>query len=248
MFDSAPIDSITPATIAGYRDARSAKVRANREIATLSHIFNIAREWGLTTKENPCQGVRKNKETPRDYYANDVVWDAVYRKAAQELKDAMDLAYLTGQRPADVLVMRADDIQGGYLTVQQNKTHKKLRIQMTDAGELNSLGLLIKRMAERNAQHICSYLIVSERGKRMTAKMLRDRWDKAREEAKKKAEELGDTLLAEKISSFQFRDIRPKAASEILDIGDASLLLGHTKGDITERVYRRVGAIAKPSK
>ena len=248
MFDSAPIDSITPATIAGYRDARSAKVRANREIATLSHIFNIAREWGLTTKENPCQGVRKNKETPRDYYANDVIWDAVYRKAAQELKDAMDLAYLTGQRPADVLVMRADDIQGGYLTVQQNKTHKKLRIQMTDAGELNSLGLLIKRMAERNAQHICSYLIVSERGKRMTAKMLRDRWDKAREEAKKKAEELGDTLLAEKISSFQFRDIRPKAASEILDIGDASLLLGHTKGDITERVYRRVGAIAKPSK
>ncbi len=41
-----PIDSITPATIAGYRDARTAKVRANREIATLSHIFNIAREWG----------------------------------------------------------------------------------------------------------------------------------------------------------------------------------------------------------
>lgn len=39
MFDSAPIDSITPATIAGYRDARSAKVRANREIATLS-IFS----------------------------------------------------------------------------------------------------------------------------------------------------------------------------------------------------------------
>jgi len=248
MFDSAPIDSITPATIAGYRDARSAKVRANREIATLSHIFNIAREWGLTTKENPCQGVRKNKETPRDYYANDVVWEAVYRKAAQELKDAMDLAYLTGQRPADVLVMRGDDIQGGYLTVQQNKTHKKLRIQMTDGGELNSLGLLITAMAERNAQHICSYLIVSERGKRMTAKMLRDRWDKAREKAKRQAEELGDTLLAEKIGSFQFRDIRPKAASEIIDVADASLLLGHTKGDITERVYRRIGAIAKPSK
>lgn len=46
----------------------------------------------------------------------------------------------------------------------------------------------------------------------------------------------------------QLRDIRPKAASEITDIGEASLLLGHTKGDITERVYRRIGAIAKPSK
>jgi integrase len=248
LFDNAPIDSITPATIAGYRDARTAKVRANREIATLSHVFNMAREWGLTTKENPCQGVRKNKETPRDYYANDVVWDAVYKKAAQELKDAMDLAYLTGQRPADVLVMRKDDIEGGYLMVQQNKTHKKLRIQITASGSENSLGMLIAKITERNAQHLSSYLIVSARGKRMTAKMLRDRWDKAREKAKNDAIEMGDTLIAARISSFQFRDIRPKAASEITDVGEASLLLGHSKGDITERVYRRIGAIAKPSK
>ena len=248
MFDGAPIDSITPATIAGYRDARTAKVRANREIATLSHVFNMAREWGLTTKENPCQGVRKNKETPRDYYANDVVWGAVYKKATQELRDAMDLAYLTGQRPADVLVMRKDDIEGGYLMVQQNKTHKKLRIEMTTGKEANSLGHLITKIAERNAHHLSSYLIVSQRGKRMTAAMLRKRWDEAREKAKLGAIEEGDTLLASRIAEFQFRDIRPKAASEIADIGEASLLLGHTKGDITERVYRRVGAIAKPSK
>lgn len=248
MFDSAPIDSITPATIAGYRDARTAKVRANREIATLSHVFNIAREWGLMTKENPCQGVRKNKETPRDYYANDVVWDAVYKKAAQELKDAMDLAYLTGQRPADVLVMRKDDAEGGYLGVQQNKTHKKLRIQMTADGKANSLGRLIAEITERNARHVSNYLIVSRHGKRMTATMLRKRWDIAREKAKLAAIEFGDELLAAKISGFQFRDIRPKAASEIIDVGEASLLLGHTKGDITERVYRRIGAIAKPSK
>ena len=82
LFDDAPIDSITPATIAGYRDARTAKVRTNREIATLSHVFNMVREWGITTKENPCQGVRKNREKPRDYYANDAVWDAVYKKSA----------------------------------------------------------------------------------------------------------------------------------------------------------------------
>ncbi|MDP4572255.1 tyrosine-type recombinase/integrase [Pseudomonas sp. LPH60] len=248
VFDSAPIDAITPASIAGYRDARSAKVRANREIATLSHIFNIAREWGLTTKENPCQGVRKNKETPRDYYANDVVWDAVYKKAAQELKDAMDLAYLTGQRPADVLVMRKDDIDGGYLVVQQNKTQKKLRILLSAEGEANSLGRLIAEINARNSQHVSSYLIVSRHGKRMTAPMLRKRWDAARESAKSAALEIGDELLAAKIAGFQFRDIRPKAASEIADVGEASLLLGHTKGDITERVYRRIGAIAKPSK
>lgn len=248
LFNDAPIDSITPATIAGYRDARTAKVRANREIATLSHVFNMAREWGITTKENPCQGVRKNREKPRDYYANDVVWGAVYSKAPQELKDAMDLAYLTGQRPADVLMMRKDDVEGGYLMVQQNKTGKRLRIRVNSDGEVNSLGTLLSQIAERNSKLVTSYLIVSKTGRRMTATMLRKRWDEARKSARTAALMEKDSVLADKIAAFQFRDIRPKAASEIKDIGEASLLLGHTKGDITQRVYRRIGATANPSK
>ena len=236
LFDDAPIDAITPSSIAGYRDARTAKVRANREIATLSHVFNMAREWGITTKENPCQGVRKNREKPRDYYANDVVWAAVYSKAPQELKDAMDLAYLTGQRPADVLMMRKDDVEGGYLLVQQNKTGKRLRIRVNSDGEANSLGKLLHQIAERNSKLVTSYLIVSKTGRRMTATMLRKRWDEARESARTNAMLEKDSVLADKIAAFQFRDIRPKAASEITDIGEASLLLGHTEGDITQRV------------
>ncbi|MFI7801114.1 phage integrase family protein [Pseudomonas sp. DD1] len=248
MFDGAPIDSITPANIAGYRDARTAKVRANREIALLSHVFNLAREWGLTERENPCQGIRKNKETPRDYYANAVVWDAVYGMAEPELKEAMDLAYLTGQRPADVISMRSDDIEGDYFMVTQGKTNLKLRILMhTEAGE-NSLGKLVREITERNAHHPSKYLLISKHGKRMTKGMLRLRWDKAREKAQQKAIDQGDPMLAAKIGGFQFRDIRPKAASEIVDIGDASLLLGHSKQEITKRVYRRIGATAKPSK
>ncbi|MGX5795588.1 tyrosine-type recombinase/integrase [Pseudomonas sp. E2-15] len=247
-FDSAPIDSITPANIAGYRDARTAKVRANREIALLSHVFNMAREWGLTERENPCQGVRKNKEIPRDYYANAVVWDAVYGMAEPELKEAMDLGYLTGQRPADVIIMRSDDTEGDYFLVTQGKTGQKLRILMrTESGE-NSLGKLVREITERNVSHPSKYLLINRHGKRMTKGMLRLRWDKAREKARLKAIDQGDPLLAAKIAGFQFRDIRPKAASEILDIGDASLLLGHSKQEITKRVYRRIGATAKPSK
>lgn len=139
VFDPAPIDAITPAMIAQYRDSRSAKTRANREIALLSHVFNTAREWGLTTRDNPCLGVRKNKEKPRDFYANETVWQAVYEEAPPELKDAMDLAYLTGQRPSDVLAMRKDDIEGIYLLVSQGKTGKRLRIVLELDGMKNSL-------------------------------------------------------------------------------------------------------------
>ncbi|CAK15045.1 tyrosine-type recombinase/integrase [Pseudomonas entomophila] len=248
FFDEAPIDAITPALVAQYRDARSAPVRANREIALLSHVYNLAREWGFTTKENPCQGVRKNKETPRDFYANDAVWRAVYGKAVEELKVAMDLAYLTGQRPADVLVMRKDDIEDKALGVKQKKTHKKLRILLEVDGLASGLGVLIEEVLKRNAAHGSPYLILTDAGKRVTAAMLRHRWDDAREEAVKEATAAGDQVLASRISQFQFRDIRPKAASEIADVDHASLLLGHTKGDITERVYRRVGALAKPTK
>ncbi|MGN7743294.1 hypothetical protein ACTJKT_25355 [Pseudomonas sp. 22526] len=77
--------------------------------------------------------------------------------------------------------------------------------------------------------------------------MLRNRWDDAREAARLQAIAEAKPDIAEKISQFQFKDIRPKAASEILDIADASLLPGHSEEEITKRVYRRIGAITKPS-
>lgn len=248
VFDPAPIDAITPAMIAQYRDSRSAKTRANREIALLSHVFNTAREWGLTIRDNPCLGVRKNKEKPRDFYANEMVWQAVYEEAPAELKDAMDLAYLTGQRPSDVLSMRKDDMEGIYLLVSQGKTGKRLRIVLESNGAKNSLGLLLERIMRRTTEHLSPFFIVNDHGKRMSWPMLRNRWADAREAARVKAEVEKKPDLANRIAQFQFRDIRPKAASEINDLSDASVLLGHSKEGITERVYRRVGAIAKPSK
>ena len=139
-----------------------------------------------------CQGVRKNKEVPRDFYANDAIWNAVYAKAVGELKDAMDLAYLTGQRPPDVLVMRRDDIEDKALGVKQKKTHKKLRIMLEVDGVQSGLGALVRKMLERNASHGSPYLLLTESRKRVTAAMLRHRWDDAREEAVKAAVATGD--------------------------------------------------------
>lgn len=210
--------------------------------------MTLAREHHSINLDTIAQDARKNKEVPRDFYANDAVWKAVYAKAVDELKVAMDLAYLTGQRPAEVLVMRRDDIEDNALGVKQKKTHKKLRIMLEVDGVESSLGALIRKILARNASHGPPYLLLTDNGKRVTASMLRDRRDDAREEAVKEAVSAGDQVLAGRISQFQFRDIRPKAASEITDVDHASLLLGHTKSDITERVYRRIGALAKPTK
>ncbi len=146
--------------------------------------------------------------------------------------------------------MRATDLTESFLQVAQGKTSKKLRIRL-DAGEIiNGLGELIEKLlAQRKARAVRNpYLIVTEDGRRVTAPMLRLRFDDARNIAIAKALEDEDSQLASNIRQFQFRDIRPKAASEIDDLGHASRLLGHTDKRITETVYRRVGEIVKPTR
>lgn len=249
VFDSAPIDAITPQHIAQYRDRRGLKapVRANREISLLSHVWNMAREWGYTAKENPVKGVRKNRETPRDYYADDTVWAAVYAQACDELKDAMDLNYLTGQRPADVLKMRRADIKDGAIEVQQNKTKKRLRILLDIDGVRTELGKVIDRIRNRERKVTSTFLIATPTGNPLNQGTLRVRFDAARARAAAAATQAGDAELARRIRQFQFRDIRPKAASE-LPLEHASRLLGHTDREITQKVYRRVGEVVNPTR
>lgn len=244
IFDSCPVNSLSPQHVAQYRDKRTAKVRANREIALLSNVFNLAREWGFTANENPCRGVRKNKETPRDFYADKSVWDAVYAEAGIELQDAMDLNYLTGQRPADVLRMMETDLRDGALEVRQGKTSKKLRILLDhDDGTKTELGRLVDKIRARPRKVRSLFLIATPTGQPLNRWTLRTRFDEARASAAKKAPE----ALATRIRAFQFKDIRAKAASEI-DIDHARKLLGHTEEEITEQVYRRVGEVVKPTR
>lgn len=228
VFDAAPIEAIRPAAIASYSDARRAPVRANREIALLSHVFNMSREWGITNAENPCKGVRKNKEKPRDYYAEEDVWNAVYAVGAPELQDAMNLAYLTGQRPADVLAMAKRQLRNDELHVRQGKTKHVLRIRLSVDGARTKLGHLIDRLLTKSTRPMSGELLCTDTGAQLSSKMIRDRFEGARTTAAKKAEEAHNKSLAKRIRGFQFRDIRPKAASEIESLEDASKLLGHT--------------------
>nr|WP_315431682.1 hypothetical protein [uncultured Albidiferax sp.] len=109
-------------------------MRANREKARFSHIFNKAREWGYTASPNPCQGVKGFRETGRSRYVTDAEFDQVKVHAHATVIDAMYLALLTGQRPTDVLNLKHADIRDGALWIVQNKTSARLGIEIT--GEL----------------------------------------------------------------------------------------------------------------
>ena len=117
-------------------------------------------------------------------------------------------------------------------------------------GQDERLGVLVDRMIiQRRQRNVLNpYLIITDDGRQVTKPMLRLRFDDARKHAIINAKEHLDEMLAISIRKFQFRDMRPKAASEILDLGDASRLLGHTDKRITKTVYRRVGEIVKPTR
>ena len=84
VFGHMSIDTIEPRDVRAYLDFRKkSPVRANREKALLSHVFNKARGWGYTDKANPCSGVRGYHEDGRDRYVEDVEYRAAWEKADQ---------------------------------------------------------------------------------------------------------------------------------------------------------------------
>lgn len=175
-------------------------------------------------------------------------WQAVYATAATELQDAMDLNYLSGQRPGDVLRMKDADIREGALHVRQGKTNKFLRILLKPNDVESELAKVIARIQGRPGRQKGAHLVALPNGDAVKQWNLRLRFDTARASAVKAAEDTGKKDLAKRIKQFQFRDIRAKSASEISDTKAASELLGHTEVDITDRVYRRVGQAVTPTR
>lgn len=257
FFAGAPLDEIEPTAIRGYFRWRAQKarqwyeskkrtvppeaghVRANREIALFSHIFNYARETGLTSAPNPATGVKRNAEDGRDVYVEDDLFAAVYKVADEPTRDAMDLAYLTGQRPADTLKFDERHINGSSeLEIQQSKTKKKLRIAVE--GELATLIERI-RARKRGYKVVSMALVVNESGQRLTQDALRSRFDKARAAAGVNKDR------------FQFRDLRAKAGTDKTDsagdIRQAQQQLGHASVVMTEKYVRqRRGDKVKPTR
>lgn len=245
VFGDSPLESIKPADVRIYLDERmstkklkegeqpkQAQVRANREIAVLSIVINFARERGFTDMANPCPGVRRNKETGRDRYVEDPEFDAIYEKADEVLRDALDLFLCTGQRPGDVLRMKRSDIKDGCLWVRQGKTKTALRIS-----EEADLAAALERMLNRKRSATGATLVQDDAGQPLTYWQLEDRWSKARAAAG----------LAE--ANVQMRDLRGKAATDVEDLAHAQALLGHKSRTMTEKyVKQRAGARVAPNR
>lgn len=214
-------------------------VRANREKALFSHIWNHAREEGYTKLPNPCVGIKGHREDGRDVFVEDEMLARVQAHAAKPLQFALRLYHLTGQRPGDGLRMSEGHISSGLLHVRQGKTQAKLRIVIE--GELKTLLDEVKayktEVTPRSKVRTLS-LLVNEKGQRYTASMMRNDFDQARAAAG-----------IEK-AAFQIRDLRAKAATEADDADGTKVaqgLLGHaTEAMTADYIRHKVGKKVKP--
>lgn len=220
VFGAMRLGDVKRKHIARYLDQRSSPTQGNREIALLSHAYTKAIRWGLAD-DNPCRQVERNKEKPDDRYITDTEFMAVYRLAPGPVRDAMAIAYITGQRQADVLSLSRSQLSDDGIEFKQAKTGARVLVEWTPA-----LRKAVNRSLGRRGVESMRWVILSERGQRYTSSGFQTAWQKLM----RKAVEAG--AISER---FTFRAIRAKARSD----GDDKYLLGHVNPDAMARIYQR---------
>ncbi len=235
-----PYSQLKPHHVAIYRDERGkdAPVRANREKALLSHVYTKAMERGAVDF-NPCKGIKRNPEKPRERMIEDHEYQAVYGCADISVQRMMMLIYRTCQRPEDLIKVGIANIkrvehQGKevrVLRIKQSKTGKTVDIIL--AGDL--LDLVDTHL---NAQTVWPTFVHTRAGKRYTYSGLVAMFRRY--------------LQKVKLTDFGMYDLKAKGATDMYRAGVSlehiQQLLGHESVTTTEvYIKARLPDISMPN-
>lgn len=231
VFDTAGWASITRPLLQRYLDKRTAKPQGVKEIKLLGYVWEFAKDWGMTQRDNPIRGWRIGSALVREVEVTDEAFDALYEAGDQVLRDAMDLMTATGIRLGDVLKVQITDVRGDVLRIKAGKTGK--------VSEFVIAGSVLERIiADRKKSKALHFkLLTTDKGKEVTPATLRKRYDKARLKAAEKVPEVAALFL---------RDMRKRAANLSATDDEAARLLQHSNKAITNTHYRTRGERVRP--
>ena len=82
-------------------------------------------------------------------------------------------------------------------------------------------------------------LLTTPKGRPVSARMLRERYDTAREAAAKLAEKADNKAMADLIRAMFLRDMRKRASDLANSMSEASELLQHSSQAVTKKHYRK---------
>lgn len=221
---------LRPMHVAAYLDKRgaAAPVRANREKALLSHVFTTAMRWGIVDA-NPCRGVERNPEKPRDRLVTDrelcgFIAQSIGNDTTMLLALTAWLAYLTAQRRGDLLRLRLDQIGDDGIAIVQGKTAARVLIEWTPTLRECVAAL---RALPRPVRGL--YLICNQSGQPYTDAGFKALWGR-----------LMNTWCDSGGQRFHFHDLRAKGITRLVEDGRrARDLSGHADDSTVAKVYDR---------
>lgn len=216
-----------PEHLSLYVKQAKAKVRAQRDIACLSSMWSWARSEGLTDLPNPRIGLRFKAPRKEQPGVTQHEFQALYAVAVPELRDLLDLLYLTGQDVNRVAAWKRSDIVDGHLNTRRTKTGAAIRIQVS-----GDFAAVIQRCLTRKRAATGPWIVQTDKGQRLTPTMIAKRLAKAREASG---------------VHFELRAIRRQTASDSDTAVAAQELLGHQDIRTTKRFYRK-GEKVRPLK
>jgi len=109
------VAAVSHADVDGFHHRLSARAptHANRTVAVLSRMFNLAIRWGWRS-DNPCKGVERNQENKRHRYLTGAeisrLSAALAELADQSAANAVRLLLLTGARRGELLTAKWADV------------------------------------------------------------------------------------------------------------------------------------------
>jgi integrase len=231
VFESPSLAAIRPSDVARYlrRERAGAPVRANREVALLSNLYELAIENG-EVQANPCRQVRRNKETPcktvpiSEEFSAFMSWLRSRSKQWGVIAAMAEFAAKSGNRRTEFLQATVFQVKG----VEARLTRAKQRdgTEIVEVIELSPQALAILNDVDRGE---CTFLFPTRNGSAYTDAGFKAMWSKAKAEAMR---------LGIITRNFTFHDLRAHFASEFKRVhGELPDL--HKNPATTARVYDR---------
>jgi integrase len=201
----------------------------------LSDVFRMAETKGLIeTGKNPVSATSVPKYEVKRERLSLEQYQSIYKHASHWLKNAMDLALLTGQRRGDIANLKFADYRDGSLFITQIKTGFKL--QQDGKIRLQAVNLSIEEVVKRCRTFVISkYLLHHVRtsgtytkGDKIADDTLAAAFKVAREKAGIKAEEGSTPPTFHEIRSLSERLYKKEYGQEF-----AQSIMGHKHAKMT---------------
>ena len=213
---------IKPVHIRQYMDLRgkTAEVQANREYSFMSSVFSWGYERGKVNM-NPCKGIRKFSEKPRDRYITDDEYNALLKASEKKplLWAFIEIAYCCAARQGDVWNLTREQLRDEGIFIQQGKTGIR-QIKAWNPRLRKALDLALDQQKVRSFKHV----FCLPDGQR-PAQQTMYKWFK---KAQISAEENTGLKM-----NFTFHDIKAKAISDYE--GDKKAFSGHLTDKMADK-------------